>query len=265
MSNKKELNDKKDVAWMLQYSGELIPVSRGMHIYGILSDNTDDETLEENVAVASFLYKYGGYSEAQKTMEVYVARVLYGSAVDIENMTEIEFYKIFNRKEQGYRSHWLKWSQVEYESGSVDLFRVWKNMRIKTNEKLESFYEENLNYNSNVVNHILNTNFARVRFGIKVDNWYDTYEGENNLIFRVSSMHGTWLSGADWAGQIYGAVLKIREMHPNLATVTIVRDPESTGEQNRVYQNEDGKNIWFMNIDEFLSKPLILCLGDADE
>ncbi len=260
MVNAKLTTENKDVAWMLKHTGELIPVSRGMHIYGVLSDDCDHATLEENTAVASFLYKYDRCPEAIKTLQVYVARILYHRNIDIENLTEQNLFCILNRIRIGCEYRWLRWSQVEYEKHSVPLFDVWKQTNINTNKQLEQYYYDNIHYNSNVVNSIVNNNFARVRFGITADDWFSTYDTSNNLIFRISSQHDNKQYCNKWEQCIVGALEQITQLHPSVATITVVRDPESTGKHKSVYQNTSGNDIWFMDIVEFLSQPLALSL-----
>lgn len=260
MSNTKVTTENKDVAWMLKYTGELIPVSRGMHIYGILSNCSDNATLEENTAAASFLYKYDRCPEATKILQVYVSRVLYTCCIDIEKLIEEDFYYIFNKRAKGCNYRWLRWSQVEYERDSVGLYSVWQQANINTNSQLEKYYYDNIDYNSNVVNSILNNNFARVRFGITADDWFSTYDGSTDLIFRISSEHDCVPSCNKWVQCIVGALEQITHLHPSVSTITVVRDPESTGENNSVYQNASGKDIWFTDIVEFLSQPLVLHL-----
>ncbi len=257
------ITEHKHVAWMLKHTGELIPVSRGMHIYGMLSDCSDNATLEENTAVASFLYKYDNCPEAIKTLQVYVARILYHRNIDIENLTEQNLFCILNRIRIGCEYRWLRWRQVEYERNSVDLYNVWQQANINTNKQLEQYYYDNIHYNSNVVNTILNNNFARVRFGITADDWYSTYDNSNNLIFRISAQHDNNQCCNKWEQCIVSALEQITRLHPSVATITIVRDPESTGEDNTIYHNAHNQPIWFMDIVEFLSHPLVLRLTNT--
>lgn len=90
-----------------------------------------------------------------------------------------------------------------------------------------------------LLNNAVNQEFLRYRFG----GAYDTAEGSSDVYFRVSS------TGFDWFSIIYEFVYK----HANqISTVTVIRDPESTG-TNGQYYNIGGQAADHMPIEDFIT------------
>lgn len=84
----------------------------------------------------------------------------------------------------------------------------------------------------------LNQEFLRARYG----GAYDTERGSKEMVFRVSS------GGFNWFPHIWDFVYKHRS---DIETVTIVRDPESTGVKN-YYYTVGGEKVDRMPVTEFL-------------
>ena len=88
----------------------------------------------------------------------------------------------------------------------------------------------------------LNQEFLRVRYG----GMYDTEKGCKDMIFRISSV------GFDW----YPTIRRfVNQTTLDVATVTIVRDAESTGMENRRYFTLNAKKRYDkMKKEEFLTE-----------
>lgn len=229
------------VAWMLKYTGELIPVDpiRKCHVYGAPPEAVGEEIFEENVYAATFLYKYDPSPAATKIIQVWLARTIDDILGDTP-VDEATFMRAISEAP-------VHWSSVEYEKGSVNPWELWKQLDIQNSEQLVAYLLENAAEDGQEANTQLNQHFTRVRYGVSFEDKVNSYSGSKELAFRISSV------GFNWYNTIYKTVADLMSTGYDIKSISIVRDTDGA-KTWEPYKARNGKPFWLMPIDEFLAE-----------
>lgn len=191
-------------AWMIRNDGAVFPCV--CHTYG----SWDVGDIEETLSAAEWLYGHTS-KQAAKTacMELIAAWAVECSGDDTDIVSSV-FKEIDSRPYRFLTKEFIASHADELKCPSAEY-------------TLESLNED--------VNIELNQEFLRARYGGLYDTDYDVQD----MFFRVSS------AGFDW----YPIICKFVEESPYvIQTVTVVRDAESTGGNNRVYENLSRQGIY---------------------
>lgn len=197
---------------MIRSDGKLFPVT--VHIYG----NPDTEDVEETLYAAEWLYGHTQFAETKRhIVELLASYVRY---LDPDaTRADIEPTLLYQIKHQGYKT--VSESFIK----SLDF----------SNAKM---YSSVSGINKAVVDD-LNQEFLRARYG----GMYDSETGNGEMYFRISSY------GFNWFPIIWDFVYNNKS---RITSVTVVKDPESTGTKG-LYLQHNGKKIDRMPADEFIN------------
>lgn len=196
----------KSIAWMLRRDGKAIQVP--VHAYG------DEEDSEYVLMNAEWLYNNTENSSTKTDIILLLA--IYAVNNDCVDVSTFAQYIIKN--------DYLQISVKFLES-------IYNELERAIDSAISSDYHNEEYYNKKVVDD-LNQEFCRVRAG----GLYDSDGSLGDIYFRTSSTRFNWF---DVIWQF------VYDRRKNISTVTIVRDKESTGEDN-VYYNK-------MPVDEFIT------------
>ena len=187
------MNFTTEKAWMVRKDGEVFPCV--CHIYG----STDD--IEETLYAAQWLYEHTA-KERTKTRCLRLFKT-YGTSIAVRcNCVRAILQKI---KETPYKF-------LDY------------NFIFGISSQIQSAEAGNLEALNEWVNHALNNEFMRVRYG----GMYNSEDGNRDLYFRLSNDE---LLTPEWSEMIQ----KIAAEHKAyIDEVIIVSDSESTGECRRL-------------------------------
>ena len=196
----------KSIAWMLRRDGKTIQVP--VHAYG------DEEDSEYVLMNAEWLYNNTENSSTKTDIILLLA--IYAVNNDCVDVSTFAQYIIKN--------DYLQISVKFLES-------IYNELERAIDSAISSDYHNEEYYNKKVIDD-LNQEFCRVRAG----GLYDSDGSLGDIYFRTSSTRFNWF---DVIWQF------VYDRRKNISTVTIVRDKESTGEDN-VYYNK-------MPVDEFIT------------
>ena len=196
----------KSIAWMLRRDGKAIQVP--VHAYG------DEEDSEYVLMNAEWLYNNTENSSTKADIILLLA--IYAVNNDCVDVSTFAQYIIKN--------DYLQISVKFLES-------IYNELERAIDSAISSDYHNEEYYNKKVIDD-LNQEFCRVRAG----GLYDSDGSLGDIYFRTSSTRFNWF---DVIWQF------VYDRRKNISTVTIVRDKESTGEDN-VYYNK-------MPVDEFIT------------
>lgn len=196
----------KSIAWMLRRDGKAIQVP--VHAYG------DEEDSEYVLMNAEWLYNNTENSSTKTDIILLLA--IYAVNNDCVDVSTFAQYIIKN--------DYLQISVKFLES-------IYNELERAIDSAISSDYHNEEYYNKKVIDD-LNQEFCRVRAG----GLYDSDGSLGDIYFRTSSTRFNWF---DVIWQF------VYDRRKNISTVTIVRDKESTGEDN-VYYNK-------MPVDEFIT------------
>ena len=197
------------VAWMLRRDGEYFKVP--VHAYG---DKEDSEYILMN---AEWLYNHTENDKTkQDILNLLAMYAINNDCIDVSTFAE---YLI----DKDYLNIKIRFIQSIYNKLEKTMEHIMVNA-------------QNGNIDEDTLNHIviddLNQEFCRVRAGGQ----YDSDGSLGDIYFRTSS------TGFNWFNIIWEFVYNKRN---EISTVTIVRDKESTGEED-IYYNK-------MPIDDFIT------------
>ena len=205
-----------DNAYMIRSDGKEFPVT--VHLYGAKDD------VEETLFAAEWLYDHTQFQSVKKLIEKFVAAFAIYLDPDIkkENLVqEIVPTLLYQMNHIGYRvlsPEFIKRPPLE----TIDL-------------KSLPFIQT---LNQMVITE-LNQEFLRARYG----GMYDSDSPGGEMYFRVSSV------GFNWFPIIWNFVYKYRSQ---ISSVTIVKDPESTG-LSGYYYKIDGEAVDNMPTEKFIT------------
>ena len=196
----------KSIAWMLRRDGKAIQVP--VHAYG------DEEDSEYVLMNAEWLYDNTNSTETKN--DVISLLAIYAVNNDCVDVSTFANYAI----EHDYLQIKVKF-----------LEKIYNELEKAIDDAINSDFHNEEYYNKKVIDD-LNQEFCRVRAG----GLYDSDGSLGDIYFRTSSTRFNWF---DVIWQF------VYDRRKNISTVTIVRDKESTGEDN-VYYNK-------MPVDEFIT------------
>ena len=196
----------KSIAWMLRRDGKAIQVP--VHAYG------DEEDSEYVLMNAEWLYDNTNSTETKN--DVISLLAIYAVNNDCVDVSTFANYAI----EHDYLQIKVKF-----------LEKIYNELEKAIDDAINSDFHHEEYYNKKVIDD-LNQEFCRVRAG----GLYDSDGSLGDIYFRTSSTRFNWF---DVIWQF------VYDRRKNISTVTIVRDKESTGEDN-VYYNK-------MPVDEFIT------------
>ena len=226
-------------AWMLRQDGVAFPCK--VHLYTMA-----DEDLSSEAEVASFLI-------ATKSKDIGVAETI----LDAWMAMLIEDTVSYDDDAAGIRDcikqmlGLLPYS-FPFPLSDEEYLKIHDRLCNYTN--IDEYYEyldrvrAELPRLQDMIRKSLNQQFCRVRYGGQ----YDTYNGNNTIWFRISSV------GYNWANTIYVFASENRRKW-NIEKITICRDYESdhgdvNGKPEYFYKAKDGSAYYDMPIDEFLNE-----------
>lgn len=226
-------------AWHLRQDGKAFPVN--VHLYVM-----DDPDLSSEAEVASFLIK----TESSDTdLAKYVLDAW--MAILIEDIVAYDATSDDIDELIGKTVDNLPY-KFPYALTSSELVQIHKSCNHYSDvDKLYEFIDgvrANLANLSKAIEHSINQQFCRVRFGGK----YNSTSGDGGIWFRISS------TNYNWANTIYIFVTEMRRKL-GISNVTICRDPESdngyaSDAQDYFYKAKDGSVYYQMNINEYLEE-----------
>ena len=196
----------KSIAWMLRRDGKAIQVP--VHAYG------DEEDSEYVLMNAEWLYDNTNSTETKN--DVISLLAIYAVNNDCVDVSTFANYAI----EHDYLQIKVKF-----------LEKIYNELEKAIDDAINRDFHNEEYYNKKVIDD-LNQEFCRVRAG----GLYDSDGSLGDIYFRTSSTRFNWF---DVIWQF------VYDRRKNISTVTIVRDKESTGEDN-VYYNK-------MPVDEFIT------------
>lgn len=201
-------------AYMIRSDGKAFPVT--IHLYG-----SDD--INETLFAAEWLYNHTQFSSVKTLIEKFIAAyaVSLDPVIKEENlMEEIVPTILYELKGLGYRV------LSEGFVNSLDL------------EAINLSGLQSVEILNTMINRELNQEFLRARFGGMFNS-----DGDGIMYFRISS------TGFNWFPIIWDFVYNYRN---SISGVTIVKDPESTG-QDGYYYKLGTQPVNNMPTDEFLT------------
>ena len=214
-------------AYMIRSDGKEFPVT--VHLYGALDD------VEETLYAAEWLYVHTQFQTVKNLIEKFVAAYAVYLDPDIkrENLVnDIVPTLSYQMKHVGYKVL----SETFINNLSFD------KINLRSLQSVEVLNQ--------MVNRELNQEFLRARYG----GMYDSDSEGGEIYFRVSSV------GFNWFPIIWEFVYNHRSQ---ISSVTIVKDPESTG-VNGYYYKLNGAPVDNMPVDDFINtsgRPVI----DSDQ
>ena len=188
----------KEKAWMVRTDGVTFPCT--CHIYG----SNDD--IEETLYAAEWLYQH---TANEKTKELCLRLFkTYGISL--------------SEHRNCVRSILLQIKKTPYRFLNYDfVFDIADEIQNSANGDLPELNTQ--------VNHALNNEFMRVRYG----GMYDSVDGNQDLYFRLSNDE---LLTPEW-NEIIQAI--IREHKADISEIIIVSDEESTGKCTHLFLTEE--------------------------
>ena len=202
-------------AYMIRSDGKAFPVT--VHLYGAPDD------IEETLFAAEWLYGHTQFPSVKTLIEKFIAAyaVSLDPVIKEEDLSEeIVPTILYELKGLGYRVL----SEGFVRSLNTDDINL---SGLQSVEMLNA-----------MVNRELNQEFLRARFGGMFDS-----DGDGVMYFRISS------TGFNWFPIIWEFVYNYQN---SISGVTIVKDPESTG-QNGYYYKIGGQAVNNMPVADFLT------------
>lgn len=190
----------KEKAWMVRTDGVAFPCT--CHIYG----SNDD--IEETLYAAEWLYEHTANT---KTKELCL-RLFKTYGISLSEHRNCVRNILLKIKETPYR-----FLNYDFVLGIAD--------------KIQNAADGDLSELNFQVNHTLNNEFMRVRYG----GMYDSIDGNRDLYFRLSN---DGLLTLEWNGIIQAI---IREHKDEISEIIIVSDEESTGKCTHLFLTEEVK------------------------
>lgn len=202
-------------AYMIRSDGKAFPVT--VHLYGAADD------IEETLFAAEWLYEHTQFASVETLVKKFIAAyaVSLDPVIKEENLVDdIKPTILYELKNLGYR--------VLSEDFVKSL--NFNGINLSSLPSVETL--------NTMVNRELNQEFLRARFGGMFDS-----DGDEVMYFRISSI------GFNWFPIIWEFVYNYRN---SISGVTIVKDPESTG-QNGYYYKIGGQAVNNMPVEDFLT------------
>lgn len=176
-------------AWMIRNDGKVFPCIS--HIYA----NKDVVEVEETIYAGEWLYNHTNHESTKELVIKLIAAWIDGESNRFMNRSDALYNLLSNLGYIVLSKDFIKLHEDEINTIKVD---------------------NNLASLNSLVDAELNQEFMRVRYG----GFLNTYSGSHELVFRISS------SGFNWFNIIWNFVFNMRS---KVDTVTICKDPESTG------------------------------------
>ena len=195
-----QMNFETEKAWMVRSDGVAFPCI--CHIYGSKDD------IEETLYAAQWLY---GHTANAKTKDLCL-RLFKTYGISLSEHRNCVRNILLKIKETPYR-----FLNYDFVLGIAD--------------KIQNAADGDLSELNTQVNHALNNEFLRVRYG----GMYDSEDYNRNLYFRLSN---DGLLTPKWSK----VIRKIIEEHKaDISEIIIVSDEESTGKCTHLFLTEEAK------------------------